>query len=155
MTMTENSILRISGPADLLGAVPYLLGFHPQESLVIIGLADRQVVVTARIDLVDIGEQDDHLSDIVGAIVRAGTTKLVGIVYTEIQPDADGPLPHAEVAGGLAREAERLGVEMTDCMVVAGGRWSYTCHDPACCPTGGTALPAAPPRWMRRPPAPA
>ena len=43
--------LRITGPADLIEAVPYLLGFAPSESTVVLGITGKQVVVAARVDL--------------------------------------------------------------------------------------------------------
>ncbi len=36
---------------DLIGLVPYLIGFHPEESLVVIVIEDGRVAVTARVDL--------------------------------------------------------------------------------------------------------
>lgn len=36
---------------DLVGVVPYLIGFHPYESLVVLVLQDGAVVVTARVDV--------------------------------------------------------------------------------------------------------
>jgi len=36
---------------DLIGLVPYLIGFHPEESLVVIVIEDGRVEVTARVDL--------------------------------------------------------------------------------------------------------
>ena len=43
--------IKASTPGDLLGVVPYLLGFHPRESIVVVLLGDRQMVMTARMDL--------------------------------------------------------------------------------------------------------
>lgn len=144
MTMTEKTP-RITGPADLLCAVPYLLGFHPEKSLVIVGLADSQIVVTVRVDLADVSEGRGYLSDTVQAMVRGGATGIVAVVYTETQPVMRGPLPHADVVAMLAGEADRAAVEMNDCMVVVGRRWwSYNCVDAACCPSDGAALPAEP-----------
>ena len=31
-------MVRISGPADILGVLPYRIGFHPSESLVVVCL---------------------------------------------------------------------------------------------------------------------
>jgi len=39
--------LRLRGPADLIAAVPYLLGFQPSDSLVLVGLDRGRLVVTA------------------------------------------------------------------------------------------------------------
>jgi hypothetical protein len=55
---TPAPTLRVRGPGDLLQAVPYLLGFHPHASLVLIGLADGHLVVTVRIDLADLAGAD-------------------------------------------------------------------------------------------------
>jgi hypothetical protein len=44
MKPTETPTLSYRGPADLLAAVSYLLGFDPKESLVVIGLADTTVI---------------------------------------------------------------------------------------------------------------
>ncbi|WP_066374628.1 DUF4192 domain-containing protein [Herbidospora mongoliensis] len=43
--------LRLSSPADILAAIPYLLGFHPADSLVVIGLEYVAVRVATRWDL--------------------------------------------------------------------------------------------------------
>lgn len=43
--------LAVNTVEDLVGLVPYLLGFHPEESLVVIVLEHGQVAVTARVDL--------------------------------------------------------------------------------------------------------
>lgn len=42
---------------DLIGLVPYLLGFHPQESLVAVIIESDQVRVTARVDLAAVGTE--------------------------------------------------------------------------------------------------
>lgn len=54
MNAPTEAPLRIRTEDDLLGAVPGLLGFHPEESLVVIVLADGLVQVTARLDLVEL-----------------------------------------------------------------------------------------------------
>ncbi len=43
--------LRLSSPADILTAIPYLLGFHPADSLVVIGVEHAAVRVATRWDL--------------------------------------------------------------------------------------------------------
>lgn len=44
--------LTLREPADIASAVPYLLGFHPADSLVVIGLGGKDVTVVQRWDLV-------------------------------------------------------------------------------------------------------
>ena len=76
------TVLRVREPGDILGVVPYLLGFHPSESLVAAFVRQRQVVVTARIDLAataDVEALVDQL-ELVGR--QVGTRSLVLIGYS-------------------------------------------------------------------------
>jgi hypothetical protein len=46
--------VRVRDPGELLAALPYLLGFHPRDSLVVIafdGPSGRRVGLTQRVDL--------------------------------------------------------------------------------------------------------
>src|SRR6476620_10023814 len=45
--------LKVRRTEDLLAIVPYLLGFPPEESLVIVLVAGGRVALTARLDLPD------------------------------------------------------------------------------------------------------
>ena len=47
-------MLRISDPADLAQIVPYLVGFIPEDSLVVIATQNGRIQVTARIDLTEV-----------------------------------------------------------------------------------------------------
>lgn len=118
--------LRITGPADLIEAVPYLLGFAPSESTVIIGITGKRVVVAARVDL-DAGESA------AGGLMRqvlAQTERAVMIVYT------------AQPAPQWVRQPTHL---LSEALLVTGGRWySMLCSDPTCCPAGGRPLPETP-----------
>jgi hypothetical protein len=50
---TTNDAISLTDPGSLLETLPYLLGFHPSASVVLVGLKDNRVVVTTRIDLTD------------------------------------------------------------------------------------------------------
>jgi hypothetical protein len=138
---TDPAVLRVGGPADLLQAVPYLLGFHPAASLVIIGLRRSRLVVTVRVDLSDLADPG-VLADAVDAMHRGGASELVGAIYDECRPDASPQLPWHGVAEALELEAARAGCHLIDTLLVSGGRWwSFTCARPDCCPPEGRALP--------------
>jgi hypothetical protein len=144
----DRPTLHVSGPADLLQAVPYLLGFHPHDSLVLIGLDETALVVTARLDLADVAEPG-LLGHLVTAIVQGGASRLVVAVY-DSEPVGPGPagLPWHGIAGELATECDRAGCELADVLRVAGGRWwSYGCGDEWRCPPEGAPLPGAPSRF--------
>ncbi|MGC3992943.1 MAG: DUF4192 domain-containing protein [Propionicimonas sp.] len=52
MSVSEHPArLAVHSVDDLVGLVPYLLGFHPEESLVVLVLDHGRVAVTARVDL--------------------------------------------------------------------------------------------------------
>jgi hypothetical protein len=150
-------VMRINGPTDLLQAVPYLLGFHPTDSLVVVGLNSGRLVVTARVDLPEIGEPG-ALGQLAEALARGGAAELVAVVYSEggAVTDISGGrwnatwrLPWSGLVPALDVECERCGCELGDVLYVAGGRWwSYTCDDEQCCPPSGTPLPQAPSQFV-------
>ena len=116
-------------PADLLAAVPFLLGFHPDESLVALFLHQGRVRLTARYDL------GDHLDDAAGTDVAALVAQhrpsgLVLVVYC---------IDAVRGRAVLRDQADRVGdVELVDLLVVDGARWwSLVCED-GCCPEEGT-----------------
>ena len=63
--------------------MPYLLGFRPTSSLVLVGLAASRLVVTARIDLVD--ATDSHVNATIAAMVRSGTTDVIAAIHNDIE----------------------------------------------------------------------
>ena len=145
---------RISGPAELLQAVPYLLGFHPTRSLVLVGLHDERLVVTARLDLTHavLG----GIPHAVGAMVRGGSTSFVAVIYEdeeeedidfdELDDDFEPSLSQWDaVYGALRVELRRLDAQLRDALVVSSDRWwSLTCDDFECCPPEGHPLPDTP-----------
>lgn len=134
--------MTVRGAADLLTAVPYLIGFHPRESLVLVGLRESMLVVTVRIDLLDLAE-GTVLADALGAMRRGGAERVVAAVYDDDPGPRSGErLPWDGAARLVADECDRAGCPVLDTFLVSGGRWcSYTCVDPACCPPEGRALP--------------
>jgi len=134
---TAGPTIRLSGPADLLDAVPYLLGFHPSDSLVLLGLdgaGASRLVVTVRMDLADL-QSTAALVDSLCAMRRGGATLFVAVVYD------GGQEVLADFADLVTLTAADLDCEVLDVLRVVGGRWwSLTCTDPHCCPPEGRPL---------------
>lgn len=133
--------LRICEPGDLAVAVPYLLGFHPEQSLVVVALSRRRLVVTMRLDLADAATP--ALAEALGAAVRAGADEVVGVVYSDLPAEEEA---HQNTAMTLGAEAAAQGLLLGDLLVVRDGRvWSLQCRDLDCpvCPVGGAVIDSA------------
>jgi hypothetical protein len=135
-TPPEQPRLTVRSPADLLAAVPYLLGFHPTDSLVTVALRDKKVIFAARGDLP------------AQAVPRAEVTAVAEQVASVVSQQ--GGSAATLVGYGAADRVDRIvpvvrdalaahGVRLLEAMRVADGRyWSYLCADPGCCPPDGT-----------------
>ena len=135
-------VVRAGSPAALLRLVPHLLGFMPEESLLVIGVTpprDR-IHVTLRYDLPDPPEADlvaDIAAHAVGVLSAQRLTAAVVIGYgpeTLVTP----------VANELRDVARQAAIDVRDFLRVQDGRyWSYVCANQACCPPAGVPFDAA------------
>ncbi|MDQ1600032.1 MAG: hypothetical protein QOD68_1506 [Actinomycetota bacterium] len=143
------SVVRIGGPADILGVLPYRIGFHPSESLVVVCLEGprRRDRLVMRVDLPSPAEQRGVVADIAERVAFVGASSSVVVVYTE---DADAGrgrtrLARASLVQALRSALRHREVKLHEALLVRAGRWwSYLCHDPGCCPPEGTPLPEEP-----------
>lgn len=131
------SRVRLSSPADILAAVPHLLGFHPAQSLVVIGAGgprDR-VKLGFRYDL-----PDPPHAGIARRIAEHAAGILAGHRATTVIAVGYGPgrlvTPLLDVFTAVARQG---GLAVRELLRVEDGRyWSYLCQDVNCCPAGGS-----------------
>lgn len=128
--------LLLGSTEDVLGAVPYLLGFHPAESLVVIGLIGSpprsRLHLTIRWDLpLSSDEPGNGLGAVVPLFRKEEITQVLMVGY------GPGSLvtPAIDEAGALFR---RSGLTVVDALRVEDGRyWSYHCSRTDCCPVDG------------------
>ena len=117
-------------PADFLAVVPYLLGFHPAESLVVLLSREGRVVLTARFDLPGPGWSRPVLDQVLTLAAEHHVDELVLVAYA-----ADGPHGRRVLEELLA--AAPAQVALRDALLVSDGRWwSLTCSAGCCPPTG-------------------
>lgn len=129
-------VMRVNGPAALVQAVPYLIGFHPSDSVVVVGLQDGVLVVTARIDLAPAG-CDADLAHALDVLLRSGVTEIVAVVYSDDPAARDVRAARATLVALLDAGHTRL----LDTLVVWQDRWrSLDCADASCCPVEGRRL---------------
>jgi Domain of unknown function (DUF4192) len=130
-------VVRAGSPRELLAVVPLLLGFMPEASLVVIGVApprDR-VRVTLRYDLPDPPDAEMAAEIVAHAVGVLRAQRLRAAVAVGYGPEA----PVTSLAGALRDAAQTAGIDLRDVLRVFGGRyWSHGCGDEACCPAAGT-----------------
>jgi hypothetical protein len=135
-TRPERPMLRLGSPTAMLAVIPALLGFHPEHSLVVIGVRQPRgrVEVVFRYDLpqppnpVTASKIAGHATSV---LTRNQLTRAVIAGY--------GPGPMVTpVTDALVAALRRAGVTLHDVLRIEDGRyWSYACHDPHCCPPEG------------------
>ncbi len=128
--------VKIASPAEVLAAVPYLLGFHPTSSIVVIGARpprDR-VHVCFRYDVLDPPEPGyarEIATHGAGVLAKQHVTSAIVVGY------GPGALV-TPIAEELRAQLQAAGVNLREMLRVEEGRyWSYLCQDPACCPAEG------------------
>jgi Domain of unknown function (DUF4192) len=128
--------VRLSSPADILAAVPYLLGFHPERSLVVIGAGgprDR-VKLGFRYDLPDppAAAAARRIAGHAAAVLRERrATTVIAVGY------GPGRLV-TPVMDAFAAAARQGSLAVRELLRVEDGRyWSYLCREVSCCPAEG------------------
>jgi hypothetical protein len=133
---TELPVSRMRGPGDVAVMIPYLLGFQPVESLVLVALEGprKRFGPVLRVDLVDSPDLRREQVDRVVGVMATNGVGLVVVAAFSTEPSRADPLVR-QVMDGLADE----GIAVEDAFRADGRRWwSYVCHNPRCCGPDGT-----------------
>ena len=142
-----SALLRVGSPDTVLAVIPGLLGFHPSRSLVVVGAGPPRgrIQLAFRYDLPeppDAAAAAKIAAHAAAVLARHQLTLAIAVGY--------GPAPMVTpVVDALVRELRLADITLHDTLRVENGRyWSYSCHDPRCCPAEGvpfdlTAHPAA------------
>jgi hypothetical protein len=120
--------ITLSCPGDILGVVPYLVGFHPEESVVAVMLRSGRVVLTIRVDVPPPSGAADLAAQIARLVVQHCAQHLVLIGYS-VNPQV------REVLMEMAEELTPLGLQ--DVLFVDGERWWSLMCSSGCCPSDG------------------
>ncbi|MDT0378394.1 DUF4192 domain-containing protein [Streptomyces sp. DSM 42041] len=143
----------LRGPAELADALPYLLGFHPDDSVVLVAVHGEESRFGGRIRLgipAEAGEWEEvarHLARCLsdGSQVRGARPE--GAVLYLCRDPAEGETARAvaerlrPLAQALRRACGEREMPVYEALCLSGGRYfSYCCPDPACCPPEGASL---------------
>lgn len=137
--------VRLRDPAGVVAAVPYLLGFVPARSLVVVGIdRDRSVGPTLRCDwrpgrdTAGTAATWVHLRQV---MLRNGCSAALVLVYTDSDPDDLPPGWDRVLLDTVLDTRAEDHLDVVDVLVVGPGRFrSVLCCDSACCPVGGSPL---------------
>ncbi|MCX5393661.1 DUF4192 domain-containing protein [Streptomyces sp. NBC_00094] len=151
LSRTQRITLR--GPAELADALPYMLGFHPSDSVVLVALHGERGRFGGRVRLGiprspgEWASTADHLAE---CLVEGGArhgARPDGIVVFLCQDPAPGETGHRVMerlrpfAQRLRTACGALDIPVYEALCISDGLYfSYCCPDERCCPPGGTPL---------------
>lgn len=126
----------LTSPHDLIAAVPFLLGYQPLDSIVLISLKDDAVGMAMRIDFpedIDL----DQIDSFVTHLERENSECALLVAYVP-----DHILDCEPLLNAIAEALEVRSIALRESLVIRDGRWrSLMCHDQECCPPEGNPLP--------------
>ncbi|USQ75346.1 DUF4192 domain-containing protein [Ornithinimicrobium cryptoxanthini] len=136
--MTSQSTLTLRREEDVLTVLPYVLGYHPRNSLVLIVLNDTQLVLTERIDLPTTQEDTEAVVAELGHNVLTNHgDRAIAIGYED--PDGAPATPAVEAMSAWLQQHD---VEVMGRYLVRGTKfWVLGCADTPCCPPEGRDVP--------------
>lgn len=126
--------ITLTTPQDIIAAVPYLLGYYPSDSLVVIAATARRAVVMLRYELpapADRDRADDLADHLTAALARYQADEVALLGY--------GTVGQARpvLTAAIAALSDLLTIR--EALLVTGPRfWSLTCEQ--CCPPGGIEI---------------
>jgi hypothetical protein len=125
----------LTSPHDLLAAIPFLIGYHPENSLVLVALKDDNVGMAMRVDMpTDIAPESYDL--LASHFQREAADAALIVAYVDSETDPEPVLINTSAA------LLRAGISIKESLIVSDGRYrSMLCHDSECCPSLGSPIP--------------
>ena len=135
--------LVIAGPDSIVASIPHIIGFIPQDSLVVIWLRHGCVRLTMRIDLPAAQDSPLPLVETVLAHRAPGDEVILCIMSAvgDSVRDSARDLPFSGLMSMLLARLGETDSQVRDALHAAGDRWwSYLCDEHECCPAAGTPI---------------
>ncbi|MEU1351132.1 DUF4192 domain-containing protein [Streptomyces sp. NPDC005795] len=150
---SDEQQITLRGPAELADALPYLMGFHPNDSVVMVALHGGRGRFGGRLRL-GIPQSAHEWPSVAGQLAEClikGSERRGGrpdaIVAFLCQDPAEGETGHQTMerlrpfAQRLRTACGALDVPVLEALCISGDRfWSYVCPDARCCPAEGNPL---------------
>ena len=126
----------LTSPHDILAAVPFLVGFKPTDSIVLISLKDDAINLAMRIDFPS-KISSFELANLSRHLLRNNAQAALAVFYLPKNFTSDHP-----VVKEISQLLATLPINLKESLVVQDERWrSLLCSDEMCCPMEGNPLP--------------
>jgi hypothetical protein len=126
----------LTSPHDLLAAIPFLIGYHPIDSLVVVSIKEESVGMAMRVDYPIL--QDENFFDAMAHHCLSDAAEGALIVVYQPIDSFDGDRVVAQATAALSR----AGIAIYESILIADGLFrSLLCHDNTCCPLEGRPVP--------------
>ena len=125
----------VKTPHDLLAAVPFLIGYHPTDSLVLISVKSDSLEMAMRIDFPNNPPEGSY--QLLASHLKRDNSEGALIVAYEPADSLAGP----EVLHNVADAVASLDIPIRELMLVRNNHWrSLLCSDDKCCPPEGNQI---------------
>ena len=126
----------VTSPIDLLNAIPFLIGYQPDDAIILMALKEDSITMAIRIDFPKKLLQDE-VHALVAKLEESGAEGALMVSYIPDDcSDAEGIL--APIVDQLVNHQ----IPLQESIVVVSGRWrSLICSDSECCPIEGSPMP--------------
>jgi Domain of unknown function (DUF4192) len=121
------TIVKAHNAADFLALVPYLVGFHPRNSVVLVAFSGTRTRSAMRFDL---PQTDAALAckriatTLIGMLCKLpDVDAVVPVAYTDEPFESPGGMPNARFIHAIVHGAERAGFRVRDALCVAADAW--------------------------------
>lgn len=126
----------LTSPHDLLSAIPFLVGFQPEDSIVLLSLKDDSISMAMRIDFPD-SISPEQVEEITSHLRQAEPDAAITVYYLpESSIDAD------HIIRSITDAIDTEEIPLRESIIVHAKRWrSLICEDADCCPAQGSPMP--------------
>lgn len=128
--------ISLRGPADVLTVLPYQLGYHPREAVVVVALHGRTVGLVERIDLPPPDQVTGAAEALTAPLVAQDVCAVLLVGYESSAAQS------ALLLDAVRDALEQVGIDVLHRLVVREGRWYAPDGDPEDCPPEGLPLPS-------------
>ncbi len=125
----------VKTPHDLLAAVPFLIGYHPSDSLVLISVKKDALEMAMRVDF-PINPPEGTYQLLTSHLKKDGAEAALVIAY-EPSDDRSGEQVLRDLADAIAASE----IPVRELMLIRSNRWrSLLCNDLSCSPLEGNPV---------------